>query len=137
MRAGPLTTTFTAVLAGPASQADVAEPAPAPPALTAGPMLAQWQGSCWRAGVMQASLARIDAALGCLAAYRLAVRRWLRAALLLLANRPFTLVCIKPTNDALNQLSFCEIGPAARHVATRRWLHAGRNAVGATVELAN
>lgn len=74
MRDGQLTITSTAVLAGASSQANVAEPPPAPPALTAGPMLAQWQGSYRRAAVMQASLARIGARLGCLA-YRLAVRR--------------------------------------------------------------
>ena len=137
MRAGQLTTTVSAVLAGAASHANVAEWPPAPLALAAGLMLAQWQGSYRQAAVVQASLARIGAALGCFAADRLAVRCWLRAALLLLANWPFTLVCIKPTNAALNQLSLCEIGPAARHlVATRRWLQAGRSAVGATAVLA-
>jgi hypothetical protein len=136
MLAGPLTTVAAALFTGAAIYINVAEQ-PARQTLAPGPMLAQWQASYRRAAVMQASLALIGGALGCWTAYQLAAGRWLLAALLLLANWPFTLLCIKPTNDALNRLAIAEAGPdASRLVARWGRLHAGRSALGLAAVLA-
>jgi hypothetical protein len=130
MLSGQLTTVAAALFTGAAIYVNVAEQ-PARQALAAGPMLVQWQASYRRAALMQASLALIGGALGCWAAYDLADGRWLLAALLLIANWPYTLLCIKPTNDALHRLPIAEAEPDARRlVATWGRLHAGRSALG-------
>jgi len=97
-------------------------------------MLVQWRASYPRAARMQASLALIGGALG---AYRQGDARWLLAAALLIANWPYTLLCIKPINDALAGLEGPELAPSARRlVATWGRLHAGRSALGAAAVLA-
>src|SRR5262245_29368339 len=110
MLAGHLTIVAAALFTGAAIYINVAEQ-PARQGLAAGPMLEQWQVSYRRAALMQASLALIGAALGCWTAYQQADGRWLLAALLLIANWPYTLLCIKPTNDALNRLAIADAGP--------------------------
>ena len=136
MLAGQLTTVAAALFTGAAIYITVAEQ-PARQVLAAGPMLAQWRASYRRAAVMQASLALIGGALGCWATYQLADGRWLLAALLLVANWPYTLLCIKPTNDALNRLAIADAGPDARRlVATWGRLHTGRSALGSAAVLA-
>jgi len=136
MLAGQLTTVAAALFTGAAIYINVAEQ-PARQALAGGPMLAQWQASYRRAAIMQASLALVGGALACWAAYRGADARWLLAALLLIANWPYTLLCIKPTNDILNRLPISEAGPdAPRHIARWGRLHAGRSALGLAAVLA-
>ncbi len=55
-----------------------------------------------RAAVLQASLALIGFLAGVAAWWSAAGRLWLAAALLLAASVPFTLLVIKPVNDALS-----------------------------------
>jgi anthrone oxygenase-like protein len=136
MLAGHLTIVAAALFTGAAIYINVAEQ-PARQGLAPGPMLAQWQVSYRRAALMQATLALVGAALGCWTAYQRADGRWLLAALLLIANWPYTLLCIKPTNDALNRLAIAEAGPDARRlVATWGRLHTGRSALGLAAVLA-
>jgi NAD-dependent oxidoreductase involved in siderophore biosynthesis len=136
MLTAQLTTVAAALFTGAAIYINVAEQ-PARQALAAGPMLVQWQASYRRAAVMQASLALIGGVLGGWAAYDLADGRWVLAALLLIANWPYTLLCIMPTNDALHRLPISEAGPDARRlVATWGRLHAGRSALGLAAVLA-
>jgi len=136
MLAGELTMIAAALFAGAAIYINVAEQ-PARPALDAPAMLAQWRASYPRAARMQASLALIGGALGALAAYRQGDARWLLAAALLIANWPYTLLCIKPINDALAGLEGPELAPSARRlVASWGRLHAGRSALGAAAVLA-
>jgi len=94
-------------------------------------MLTEWRASYRRAAVMQASLALLGGGRSGLAAYQQADWRWLLAALCLLANWPYTLICIKPSNDALNRHAIADNGAEARRLV-ERWggLHAGRSALG-------
>jgi Domain of unknown function (DUF1772) len=135
MLAAQLTTVAAALFAGAAIYINVAEQ-PARLALAAGPMLTQWRESYRRAIVMQAGLALIGGALGCLAAYQGADWRWLLAALFLLGNWPYTLICIKPSNDALNRRAIAGNDGDARHLIVR-WgrLHAGRSVLGTAAVL--
>jgi hypothetical protein len=130
MLAAQLTTVVAALFTGAAIYVNVAEQ-PARLALDDGPMLTEWRASYRRAAVMQASLALVGGALGGLAAYQQADWRWLLAALCLLANWPYTLICIKPSNDALNRHAIADNGAEARRLV-ERWggLHAGRSALG-------
>jgi hypothetical protein len=135
MLAGELTTVAAALFTGAAVYINVAEQ-PARQALAAAAMLAQWQASYRRAGLMQASLALLGGALGYLVAYQDGDARWLLAGALLLANWPYTLLCIKPNNDALERLAASgrapafELGRAARRrsgvwVWQRSWCACG------------
>jgi hypothetical protein len=133
--AATFATIVAALFAGAAIYVNVAEQ-PARLALADGPMLAQWQQSYPRAASMQASLAIVGGALALIAWFMLADWRWLLAALLMLANWPYTLICIKPTNDALKGMQAATAGPEARRLV-ERWgtLHAGRSCLGAAATL--
>jgi hypothetical protein len=136
MLAAHLATVVCAVFAGAAIYVNVAEQ-PARLALADGPMLAQWQASYPRAASMQASLAIVGGVLAVIAYFVLLDWRWLLAAILILANWPYTLIGIKPTNDALKSIQSVAAGTEARRLV-ERWgtLHAGRSALGAAATLA-
>ena len=137
MLAAYLATIVAALFAGAAVYVNVAEQ-PARLALPDGPMLAQWHASYPRAASMQASLAIVGGVLAILAYVLLSDWRWVLAAILILANWPYTLVCIKPTNDALKSMQVATAGAEARRLV-ERWgtLHTGRSALGAAAVLAS
>ncbi len=100
--------------------------------LADGPLLAEWKPAYKRGFAMQAGLAIVGGALG-LAAFALTRDALaLAGALLLLANWPFTLVVIMPTNARLMALSEAEAGAESRALVVR-WgrLHAVRTLLGA------
>jgi Domain of unknown function (DUF1772) len=115
MLVGELTMITAALFTGAAVYINVAEQ-PARQALAPVAMVVHWQASYRRAALMQASPALIGGALGWLAAYQRGDARWLMAGTLLLANWPYTLLCIKPFNDALERLAASEAEPAARRL---------------------
>ena len=106
MLAASLALVVAALFAGAAIYVNVAEQ-PARLSLPDGPMLAQWQASYPRAAAMQASLAILGGILAVVAYLALTDWRWLVAAALMLANWPYTLICIKPTNDTLKSIPSC------------------------------
>jgi len=130
MLAASLATVVAALFAGAALYVNVAEQ-PARLALPDAPMLAQWQASYPRAASMQASLAIIGGVLAIIAYVTLSDWRWLLAAFLILANWPYTLICIKPTNDTLKSIQDAAADGQARRLV-ERWgtLHAGRSLLG-------
>ena len=70
---------------------------------------------------MQASLAIIGGVLAIIAYFTLSDWRWLLAAVLILANWPYTLICIKPTNDTLKR----HPGPDGRRPRRVDWSNGG------------
>ena len=132
---GLLALAAAAGFAGAAIYVNVAEH-PARLGLETGPLLAQWKPSYARGFVMQASLAVIGGVLGLLAWWRVGGWWWLAGALTLLANWPYTLLVIMPTNRRLEATA-----PGTATVETRRllekWgrLHAARSVLGAAATL--
>lgn len=105
---------------------------PARLALADAAALAQWKPAYRRGFAMQATLAVIGAVLGALAFARDGDWHWLAGAVLMLANWPYTLIGIMPTNRALLATE-----PGAADGETRRlianWgqLHMVRTGLGA------
>ena len=64
-------------------------------------LLKQWKPSYARGFAMQATLAVISAAFGFIASWQLADWRWALAASLILANWPYTLFVMMPTNKRI------------------------------------
>jgi hypothetical protein len=93
-------------------------------------LLKEWKPSYAKGKIMQAGLAVLSGALGLAAFY--VEHRWaaLMGAILILANWPYTLWVIAPTNNALDATSEPDAGPATRALlfkwgrlhAVRTWL---------------
>lgn len=135
MLAGHLALVAAALFTGAAFYINFAEQ-PARLMLDDRALLAQWKPSYARGFVMQASLAVIGFLLGAAAWWTTGNGLWLAGALTLVANWPFTLFVIMPTNHRLNAVTPEEAGPASRNLI-RQWggLHAVRTALGAVATL--
>jgi uncharacterized membrane protein len=130
MIAGQLALVVAAVFAGAALYVSVVEQ-PARLALDDRSLLAEWKPAYQRGTAMQAPLAVVGCLLGLVAWWQTGAWPWLVGALLMIANWPYTLLVIMPTNNKL-----AAIDPAAAGADSRRliehWarLHAVRTALG-------
>ena len=95
-------------------------------------LLAEWRPSYQRGALMQAPLALIGAVLGVLAFLGGYDWRWLLGAALMLANWPYTLIVIMPTNRQLLAAER-DLGSSATRQLLARWgrLHTVRSIVSA------
>jgi hypothetical protein len=133
---GVLALTAAAIFAGAAVYVNVAEQ-PARLKLDDRALLAEWKPSYKRGAVMQASIALIGCVLGLIAWWQTSQPGFLLGAVAMVAPWPWTLLVIKPTNDALLATAPDQAGPRTRALIVK-WgtLHAVRTALGALATIA-
>jgi hypothetical protein len=94
-------------------------------------LLTEWKPAYQRGAAMQAPLAVAGFLLGMLAWWRIEHIGCLIGAIMIIAPWPWTLIVIKPVNDALLAIDSDQAGPQARGLIVK-WgtVHAVRTALG-------
>jgi hypothetical protein len=133
---GLLALISAAIFTGVALYVNVAEQ-PARLSLDDRALLAQWKPSYKRGAAMQAPLALVGCLLGLIAWSQTSHPGFLIGAVAILAPWPWTLMAIKPTNDALLATEPEQAGPQTRALIVH-WgaLHGVRTALGALATVA-
>ncbi len=136
MTIGLLALTVAAIFTGAAIYVNVAEQ-PARLLLDNHALLTEWKPSYKRGAAMQASLALAGCLLGSIAWWQTSQPGFLIGAIAMIAPWPWTLIAIKPINDALLATEPGKAGPPTRALVVK-WgaLHAVRTALGALATLA-
>ncbi|MBR1124281.1 DUF1772 domain-containing protein [Bradyrhizobium lablabi] len=136
MISGLLALTVAAIFTGAALYVNVAEQ-PARLMLDDEALLAEWKPSYMRGFAMQAPLALVGTVLGVIAWWQTAHVAFLMGAFAMISPWPWTILVIKPTNDALLETEIGRAGPLSRAFVVRwGWLHAIRTGLGALATLA-
>jgi Anthrone oxygenase len=135
MLAGHLALLIAALFTGAAVFINVAEQ-PARLLLDDRALLTQWKPSYKRGLAMQAPLAILGFLCGLLAWWQSGDWLWIVGALLMIANWPFTLFGIMPTNNRLMATDPSD-GDSTTRVLIERWgrLHGCRSVLGAMATL--
>jgi hypothetical protein len=136
MTIGLLALTVAAIFTGAAIYVNVAEQ-PARLLQEDRALLAEWKPSYKRGAAMQASLALVGCLLGLIAWWQISHPGFLIGAIAMVAPWPWTLLGIKPTNDALLATEPEKAGPPTRALVVK-WgaLHAVRTALGVLATVA-
>jgi hypothetical protein len=131
MAFGLLALIAAAIFTGAAFYVGVAEQ-PARLSLDDRALLTEWKPSYRRGAAMQAPLALLGFVLGSIAWWHAAHAGFLVGAIAIIAPWPWTLLGIKPVNDALSATEIDRAGPHTRALIVK-WgaLHAVRTALGA------
>lgn len=136
MLAGQLALVLAAAFASAALYINVAEQ-PARLKLDNKNLLKEWKPSYSGGFAMQGSLAVISAVLGIVTAWLTSDWRWLVGSALILANWPYTIFVMMPTNHKLKAIAEDDAGPASRTmIETWGRLHAVRTSLGIAATLA-
>ena len=130
MLTGDLAIATAAAFAGAAIYVSVAEQ-PARLVLDTKALLAEWKPSYANGLRMQAPLALLSGVFGVLAFFQAYDWRWLLGAALIVANWPYTLLIIKPTNEQLEATPADQANETTRGLI-EQWgrLHAVRGVLG-------
>ena len=130
MLAGQLALALAAAFTGAAIYINIAEQ-PARLGLDDRALLAEWKPAYKRGYMMQASIVVVGGLLGLAAFLNTLDFRWLLGAVVLLANWPYTILVIMPTNTRLADTPR-DAATAETRRQLERWgvLHAGRSALG-------
>jgi hypothetical protein len=133
---GHLALICAAVFAGAALYINVAEQ-PARLVLDDRALLSEWKPSYKHGLAMQAPLAIIGCLLGLVAWWQTREIAFLAGAVLILANWPWTLLGIRPTNNTLMATDPAETTPNTRKLLVK-WgaLHAVRSTLGTVATIA-
>ena len=131
MISGLLALTAAAIFTGAAFYVGFVEQ-PARLALEDRALLAEWKPSYRRGAAMQAPLALVGFVLGLIAWWQASHAGFLFGAVAIIAPWPWTVLVIKPVNDALLATELDRAGPHTRALILK-WgaLHAVRTALGA------